>query len=415
VRVLFDISCIGIGQLYPDSRGGSARAQRHLAEALSREEECELLLCANCSSVAFAGAADFLAESRSLRELPLVGPSASRLRSFSRQLHGSLRARVPDRVFPGWLRTGARMFDQRAHPPVNDADPPVDIFHSGAAPLPPRSSRRIPRLLSIYDVRHLTEPSLREPQHALSAAQTLGSLHPEDWVITTSQASRAELVRFGVAPPERIFVTPLAADRDIFRPEEGTDEARVRLGLPREGYLVALNTADPRKNTQAVIRAFTRLSRDPAGRGLTLVLAGVTTRDCEAVTTALEEARLAGARILRLGYLTDGELASLYRGALAFVYPSLHEGFGLPPLEAMQCGTPVVTSDRAALPEVVGEGGIMVAPDDVDALAHVLAELCRDDERRLELRERGLAQASRFSWERCARDTVAAYRAAAAA
>jgi glycosyltransferase involved in cell wall biosynthesis len=117
-------------------------------------------------------------------------------------------------------------------------------------------------------------------------------------------------------------------------------------------------------------------------------------------------------RIVRTGYVIDEDLASLYRGALAFVYPSLYEGFGLPPLEAMQCGTPVITSNTSALPEVVGDAGIMVDPRDRDALSASMLTLCRNGTLRESLQRKCLARASRFSWEHTVACTIAGYRAA---
>lgn len=116
-------------------------------------------------------------------------------------------------------------------------------------------------------------------------------------------------------------------------------------------------------------------------------------------------------RVVLTGYVPDEDLASLYSGAQVFVYPSIYEGFGLPPLEAMQCGTPVITCHTSSLPEVVGQGGVMVAPGDVDALAGAMLDVARDTDR-CGLQRRALAQARRFSWEISTAATLRAYRAA---
>jgi glycosyltransferase involved in cell wall biosynthesis len=117
-------------------------------------------------------------------------------------------------------------------------------------------------------------------------------------------------------------------------------------------------------------------------------------------------------RIVMTGYVAEDDLAPLYSGALAFVYPSLYEGFGLPPLEAMQCGTPVITSNTSSLPEVVGDAGIMVDPLDQDALCDALSRVHGSAALRRELSRRSLARARQFSWERCIDQTLAAYRTA---
>jgi glycosyltransferase involved in cell wall biosynthesis len=117
-------------------------------------------------------------------------------------------------------------------------------------------------------------------------------------------------------------------------------------------------------------------------------------------------------RIVLTGYVDDADLAPLYRGATAFVYPSLYEGFGLSQLEAMQCGTPVIASNTSSMPEVVGDAGILVDPRDGDALCQAMLDLCRDAPMRARLSERSLARAARFTWERTTREALAAYRAA---
>ena len=129
--------------------------------------------------------------------------------------------------------------------------------------------------------------------------------------------------------------------------------------------------------------------------------------------TAVVEARhpsLRG-RVVRTGYVGDADLAALYRGARCFVYPSLYEGFGLPPLEAMQCGTPVITANTSSLPEVVGDAGLMVDPLDVDAFAAAMLARWQDEAAREAARARGLARAARFSWSRTLAATLDAYRA----
>ena len=119
-------------------------------------------------------------------------------------------------------------------------------------------------------------------------------------------------------------------------------------------------------------------------------------------------------RVRLTGRVSDEELCELYRGAECFLYPSRYEGFGLPPLEAMTCGAPVVSSDRTSMPEVLGDAAVAVDPDDPDALADAVGALLHSEPRRAELRERGARRAAEFTWERCARLTVEAYRAALA-
>lgn len=418
MRVLLDISWLGLGYLYSQSRSGSFRAHRELAAALLRGGECELLFCANISSVAFSGAAEYLRTDPVLGGVPLVGPSArsaSGIGRAARRVHRAVRAWFPNQAIPGVLRSGARALDQRVHPPVTDAAPPVDVFHSPGAPLPPPRPGSPPRLLTIYDVVHPRYAALYDTNRAQSLAVTIASLAPHDRLITTSLATRDDLVEMGIAGADRITVIPLAADPEIFYPCTDLarqDAVRGRLGIPPGPYLLSLGILDVRKNVEAAVEAFTALVLREGCRDLSLVVVGPAGSGFAGVERAVAKARAQGARVVMAGFVPDEDLASLYSGALGFVFPSLHEGFGIPPLEAMQCGTPVIASNRSSIPEVMGDAGLVVDPQDSEALCHAMYRLYHDAPLRESLRARSLARAALFSWDRTARETLAAYRAA---
>jgi glycosyltransferase involved in cell wall biosynthesis len=172
-----------------------------------------------------------------------------------------------------------------------------------------------------------------------------------------------------------------------------------------------LNGRSPRKNLSRAIEAFARVAQQEDLRDLTLVLAGPRPPVDPAAAVAARWPAMRD-RIVTTGYVSDDELGSLYAGATVFVYPSLYEGFGLPPLEAMQCGAPVITANTSSLPEVVGNAGVMIDPRDVDALASAMLALCADSAHRDAVRARSLARAAEFSWERTVAGTLDAYRAA---
>ncbi|MET0398816.1 MAG: glycosyltransferase family 1 protein [Longimicrobiaceae bacterium] len=420
MRVLLDVSVLGLGHAFPEMRGGTFRVHEHLAEGLARSGECELLLCANYSSVAFAGCVEYLRSSPALGALPLLAPSAGgggRLGRATRAVHRSLRPLFPGGALPGFLRDGARRVDGRLHPPVSDAPPGVDVFHSLGArlPPPPRRGTSPQRLVNIYDLAPLRLPHLYGARQRHLAEARIAGLRPGDRVITTSRATRRDLEELGGVDPERVFVVPLAADPRLFHP--GVDAARAaalraRLGMGDAPYLLALGGTDRRKNLGAAVRAFAGAVREVGARGLALVVAGPLPDDPE-LRGALAEAERAGARVVPAGFVPDGELATLYGGALALLYPSLYEGFGLPPLEAMQCGTPVIATRASSIPEVVGDAGILVEPGDDDALREAVLRLRGDGALRERLRGLSLRRAAEFSWDRCTRQTLDAYRAAA--
>lgn len=228
-------------------------------------------------------------------------------------------------------------------------------------------------------------------------------------IIAMSEATRRDLARLYAIPPERVHVVHQGYRAAVFNPGAGERSAavRARFGLGR--YLLA--TADGRsyKNIPRVLEALARLGRED----LQLALVGRTSRK-EVDLPALAERLGIGARVRFLGFVSDEELAALYAGAEAFVFPSLYEGFGIPPLEAMACGCPVIVSDRASLPEVCGEAAIYVDPDRVDAIAEAMGRVVAEPALRAGLRERGLERAAQFSYRQAAGEILSVLRGVAA-
>lgn len=228
-------------------------------------------------------------------------------------------------------------------------------------------------------------------------------------VITDAESVKREIVEaFGVAP-ERITAVPLAA-RAAFMPvsEQASAAALAGYGLSWRSFLLCVGTLEPRKNLELAVRAYASLPPGLQDR-FPLVIVGMRgwlTSKLENVLAPLA----ASGRVRPVGYVDDATLAVLYASARMLVYPSLYEGFGLPPLEAMASGTPVIVSNVSSLPEVVGDAGIQVGPHDVDGLREAVLRLVEDDGRWEALRSAGLSRAAQFSWERCARETLAVYR-----
>lgn len=229
-------------------------------------------------------------------------------------------------------------------------------------------------------------------------------------VITDSEFSRRDIVaRYGTRP-DKIAVIPLAADSRFHpRTDQQTAPVLARYGL-KPGFLFSLGRLNRRKNLERLLLAHARV-RVGAGGDTPLVVGGKPDYGAEEV---LSRARLSkeASGVCFVGLIPDEDLAAFYAGAIGFVYPSLFEGFGLPLLEAMSCGTPVVTSDRAALPELAGGAALVVDPESVGALADAMTRLLTDKELAADLRQRGLARSRQFSWGETARRTLAVYRAA---
>ncbi len=241
-----------------------------------------------------------------------------------------------------------------------------------------------------------------------------------DMVLTDSEASKWDIVHLLDIPSERVRVIYLAAD-DIYQPildDHRLTAIRHKYGLP-ESYLLYLGGFDQRKNVPTLLRAFAQLAKDSraflvvAGRlpeyGLDLAIQAKRSDFFPDPRPIVQKLGL-GERVVFTGWVPEEDKPALYSGARALVFPSLYEGFGLPPLEALACGTPVIASNRGSLPEIVGDGGLLLEPDDVEGLAGAMEKLLNDDTLWGDLREKGLAHAARFSWEKTARETLEVYQ-----
>jgi len=228
-----------------------------------------------------------------------------------------------------------------------------------------------------------------------------------DAVITVSQASKADIIRYLGVSPNSIRVIYEGVN-PAYRPLSAAQlaAARARYALPR-GYLLYVGSIEARKNLARLLRAYAALRREGEERPLALV--GVRRWNAGPILAALAELRLQE-HVIFTGYVAEADLPALYGGADLFVFPSLYEGFGLPPLEAMACGAPVVCSNAASLPEVVGDAALTVDPTDVEALAQAMRQVLSDESLRADLRARGLRRARQFTWERAAQETAALYR-----
>ncbi len=269
-----------------------------------------------------------------------------------------------------------------------------------------------PTILTIHDLSYLrfpeTHPDLRvRVMNKLLPRAIERAAH----LLADSEFTRQEVIaEFGVAA-DRITTTLLGVSDEFVPRRAAACEAVLRRHrLDYGGFVLAVGTLEPRKNLLQVIRAYVDLPSRVAMRYPLVIVGGIGWKS-EGTATALD-ALLASGRARRLGYLPGSELPIIYSAARMFVYPSLYEGFGLPAAEAMASGVPVITSDRASLPEVVGDAGITVEPNDIDGMRNAILRLAEDDDERAQRAASGLARAQTFSWTRCAQQTAMAYRRA---
>jgi glycosyltransferase involved in cell wall biosynthesis len=325
-------------------------------------------------------------------DLSLVawGLTGTGWRRLAGALPGSRSARAPMPAGP-LLRVWART----DHPNVEWWTGPIDVVHGTNFVVPP--ARRAARVVSVWDLSALRFPELstptarRYPQLVRRAIERGATVH------TASHAMADEIVLHLRAEPERVRVCPLGVDLPaVSAPGPSTD------GPP---YILALGTAEPRKDLPGLVSAFDRLAtRHPA---VELHIVGPAGWGEAELTGAIARARHR-ARIRRLGWVAD--VSATLRGATVLAYPSRYEGFGLPPLEAMAQGVPVVATAAGAIPEVLGDAALLVPPGDPERLAEALDEVLRDPDERERLVSAGRARAARYPWSATGDALMALYR-----
>ena len=264
---------------------------------------------------------------------------------------------------------------------------------------------RYKNIITICDVTPLLFPGTHGRMNVLHHRFVLPAiLKRADRIITISECSKRDIVKVYGIPEKKISVTLLAADERYKADPEGSPGASLAK-LPRP-YILNVGTLEPRKNLDGLIRAFARAKLE--GIPHTLVITGARGWGESRLAPLINELGLS-ASVFFTGFVEDEELPHLYRGADFFVYPSLYEGFGLPVLEAMACGTPVITSDSSSLPEVAGGAALLVDPQSDVEISTAILKLADDPDLRQVMREKGLSRSGRFSWADTSSETLKIY------
>ncbi|MCP4542499.1 MAG: glycosyltransferase family 4 protein [Chloroflexi bacterium] len=282
----------------------------------------------------------------------------------------------------------------------------LDLLHTTDF-IPPAFGYR-KSVITVHDLTFFHYPQFLTAESRRYYNQQIGwAVRRTEHILADSYTTKSDLISMLDVPPEKITVVHLAADA-AFRP---LDEAQVTQVIEHydlePGYLLCVGTLEPRKNLPGLLQAY-HLLLDTNVTTAPLVLVGGKGWLYDEIFEQVEELHLVD-RVHFLQNVTDADLPAMYNGAGLLTTPSFYEGFGLPALEAMACGTPVVVANRSSLPEVVGDAGLLVDPDDVDDIAQALARVLTDEPLQAQMRGLGLAQAARFTWERAARETLAVY------
>jgi glycosyltransferase involved in cell wall biosynthesis len=284
--------------------------------------------------------------------------------------------------------------------------PRPDLLHGLAYALPVGWTG--PGVVTIYDLSFLRFPhAFNLANRIYLTATTRASARRARRILTISEHARRDIVRLLSVPEQRVDVTyPAAEERYRLLPATEVADFRVARGLP-EAFVFAVGTLEPRKNLVGLLRAYARL-RSPR---VPLYVAGGMGWRFSPIFDTVQELGLQD-DVHFLGFVPEDELPLWYNAARLFAFPSLYEGFGLPVLEAMACGTPVITTTAASLPEVAGQAAILVPPQDTERLVQEMERVLDDRQKHMEMRAAGRIQASRFSWRAMTDQTIATYERA---
>jgi glycosyltransferase involved in cell wall biosynthesis len=284
----------------------------------------------------------------------------------------------------------------------------VNVLHSTAFTVPAFHKTKL--VVTVHDLTFLTHPHLHTPANREFCLKQIERLAERAaLVIADSYCTKKDLLQYLAIPEERVTVVHLAAGEDfhLVQHEETMRQVLAKYEI-FHNYLLFVGSLEPRKNVLTLLRAAADILKSAKPPYL-LVIAGASGWLNSEVFQEVQSLGLRE-RVKFLGYVPDVDLRALYSAARIFIYPSLYEGFGLPVLEAMACGAPVITANTSSLPEVAGEAALLVPPTDVGALKQAIEAVLSDQHLRLRLRQQSLKQAARFSWRESARRTLEVYK-----
>ena len=304
---------------------------------------------------------------------------------------------MPGRVYNMLFRLGLRL--------------PIDIFlrRRPDVIIYPNFTRwpvmnpKIKTVAIIHDLSFIHFPQFASPINRRDNEKSVpASIKKSSRIITVSESSKRQIIEHYGTPANKISVIYPAVNTSFFhrRPEDEVNQIRRRYKLPKK-YILYAGTLEPRKNIVGLLKAYENLP-DKLRNEYGLVLAGGKGWQDEEITNYIDKLVTEGFKIILTGYVPDIDLPAIYSGAAVFAWPSHYEGFGIPPLEAMACGVPVITSDNSSLPEVVGDAAIKIDAADTQALASSIEQVLTDKKLAKNLSQKGLAQAGKFSWDKSA-------------
>lgn len=415
MKVIFDISSVGDN---PKTRTGVARTAWSLADLLHQE------LGDNLSFSATGSIEASLQTERLLNSYPDLRSAIYPVNSIARsvnQLNTQCSKKysgksIFQKTKQSTLLNISRLFNIIRQPIVPEILAEADIFHSSYPRIPKQVRKALPNhhLQTVHDLTPLIlNKKYFLPSQPGITQRLIDTIQPNDWVTTVSNATRNDLLNRRNLNPKQVITIYNAASPELFYPVSNhviIEQTRKKYQMPEGDYFLSLHSQAPHKNMDHLIACFKQVIMQEKKKDLHLVICGGNKNTALSMISAnqLTEADLEFIHFT--GFVDDNDLAAIYSGAIGFIFPSLYEGFGLPVLEAMQCGCPVISSNTSSLPEVVGDAGFLVSPTDKDALCQSMLKLYYNADLCAKYSQYGMDKAAIFSWEKTVRETLDVYK-----
>ena len=427
MKVLYDITVLGIGHVNQRSRTGIFRVVENIAMELVKIPDLEIEFCSSESIIELIACQYYLNMTDEFSGIKFHVPDNAKwaislfksVDEYKRKSNlynkSTFFKKIIDFLTYRFIWAFQKVSLKNGIYLQNNPQS-FDLYHSPFLPLPANLKKHHFKasVITIYDMIPVLFPYYFENRTIESMKKVYESISDKTWVTCISDTTKKDLLeyKYGSINPNKVFVTTLAASNYFYKSnnKDWNNECLLNYNIPSQPYVLSLCTFEPRKNIVHSINSFVKMVEKYNINDLNFVLVGNKGWDFDSIFDRLDSCTLPRSRFIVTGFVPDEHLAAIYSEAMMFVYPSFYEGFGLPPLEAMQCGVPVITSNNSSLPEVVGDAAIMIDPNNQLALKDAMYKLYSDEELRQQLSEKGIERSKLFSWKKCADQTVAAYK-----
>lgn len=411
MNVIFDISSVGDTV---STRTGIARVAWTLANLLHQKLGDELSFSATGSIEASLQTDRLLHSHPEFRSA--INPVSTLARNINARLNQQSQSNAVQKAQRAALLNISRLLNITRQPIDPQVLAKADIFHSSYPRIPKQVRAALPNhhLQTVHDLTPLIldEKYFQSGQRGITQ-RMIDTIQPDDWVTTVSNSTRDDILNRKKLNPRRVVTVYLAAAPELFYPVDNPVEigaVRLKYQLPEGNYFLSLHSLGLHKNMKHLIDCFKQMVAQEKINDLSLVICG---GNKNSVASSIESYHLTETDLKNIyftGFVDDEDLAAIYSGAMGFIFPSLYEGFGLPLLEAMQCGCPVISSDTSSMPEVVGDAGFLVSPTDRDGLCEAMLKLYNHRDIRSKLAKLSSDRAMIFSWEKTVKATLEIYK-----